>query len=107
MALDVGFYRPKSVYLYVMHSKAMEDSDLDGEEDDESDEGEEKTTDAQNGGPPKRKLEMSEYPEIMAKRFANFEPYRNNTLQKWYDKTRLTMGKTTKVRPRGFFCQQK
>ncbi|XP_012690326.2 protein AATF [Clupea harengus] len=77
-------------------SKAMEDSDLDGEEDDESDEGEEKTTDAQNGGPPKRKLEMSEYPEIMAKRFANFEPYRNNTLQKWYDKTRLTMGKTTK-----------
>ncbi|XP_071760288.2 protein AATF [Centroberyx gerrardi] len=47
-------------------------------------------------GPPKRKLEMAEYPDFMAKRFAAFQPYRNATLQKWHDKTRLTMGKSGK-----------
>ncbi|XP_042371205.1 protein AATF [Plectropomus leopardus] len=45
---------------------------------------------------PKRKLEMAEYPDFMAKRFAAFQPYRNATLQKWHDKTRLTMGKSSK-----------
>ncbi|KAJ8348678.1 hypothetical protein SKAU_G00272670 [Synaphobranchus kaupii] len=46
--------------------------------------------------PPKRKLQMSEYPEFMAKRFAAFQPYRDATLQKWHDKTRLSMGKMGK-----------
>ncbi|KAM7388755.1 hypothetical protein PAMP_024905 [Pampus punctatissimus] len=50
----------------------------------------------QESGPAKRKLEMAEYPDFMAKRFAAFQPYRNATLQKWHDKTRLTMGKSTK-----------
>ncbi|XP_070765421.1 protein AATF [Enoplosus armatus] len=50
----------------------------------------------QEGGAPKRKLEMAEYPDFMAKRFAAFQPYRNATLQKWHDKTRLTMGKSSK-----------
>ncbi|OCT91959.1 hypothetical protein XELAEV_18015015mg [Xenopus laevis] len=40
--------------------------------------------------PPKRKLEVDEYPEFMAKRFAAFRTYRNNTLQKWHDKTKLS-----------------
>ncbi|XP_068445737.1 protein AATF [Clinocottus analis] len=48
------------------------------------------------GGAPKRKLEMAEYPDFMAKRFAAFQPYRNATLQKWHDKTRLIMGKGSK-----------
>ncbi len=47
-------------------------------------------------GAPKRKLEMAEYPDFMAKRFAAFQPYSNTTLQKWHDKTRLTMGKSSK-----------
>ncbi|XP_037626963.1 protein AATF isoform X1 [Sebastes umbrosus] len=47
-------------------------------------------------GALKRKLEMAEYPDFMAKRFAAFQPYRNATLQKWHDKTRLTMGKSSK-----------
>ncbi|XP_056133387.1 protein AATF [Lampris incognitus] len=47
-------------------------------------------------GPPKRKLEMGEYPDFMAKRFAMFQPYCNTTLQKWHDRTRLTMGKGSK-----------
>ncbi|XP_066515844.1 protein AATF [Hoplias malabaricus] len=47
-------------------------------------------------GPPKRKLDMADYPDFMAKRFVAFQPYRDATLQKWYDKTRLTMGKTNK-----------
>lgn len=47
----------------------------------------------QGDGAPKRKLEMGEYPDFMAKRFATFQQYQNATLQKWHDKTRLTMGK--------------
>ncbi|XP_019401183.1 PREDICTED: protein AATF isoform X1 [Crocodylus porosus] len=47
-------------------------------------------------GPPKRKLEMEDYPEFMAKRFADFRTYRDNTLQKWHDKTKLASGKLGK-----------
>lgn len=50
----------------------------------------------QEAGLPKRKLEMSEYPDFMAKRFAAFQPYQNATLRKWHDKTRLTAGKSSK-----------
>lgn len=51
---------------------------------------------AQGSGAPKRKLEMAGYPDFMAKRFAAFQPHCNATLQKWHDKTRLTMGKSSK-----------
>ncbi|KAG8588868.1 hypothetical protein GDO81_006132 [Engystomops pustulosus] len=48
-----------------------------------------------NRRPPKRKLEVKDYPGFMEKRFADFQTFRNNTLQKWHDKTKLTgkMGK--------------
>ncbi|XP_071993252.1 protein AATF [Engystomops pustulosus] len=48
-----------------------------------------------NRRPPKRKLEVKDYPGFMDKRFADFQTFRNNTLQKWHDKTKLTgkMGK--------------
>lgn len=46
--------------------------------------------------PPKRKLEMDDYPGFMAKRFADFTVYRNRTLQKWHDKTKLASGKLGK-----------
>ncbi|XP_058020147.1 protein AATF [Ahaetulla prasina] len=46
--------------------------------------------------PPKRKLEMEDYPEFASKRFAEFRVYRNNTLQKWHDRTRLASGKLGK-----------
>ncbi|XP_022073829.2 protein AATF [Acanthochromis polyacanthus] len=68
-----------------------------GESEDEeiiSDEGEEESV--PQSGAPKRKLEMAEYPDFMAKRFAAFQPYRDATLQKWHDKTRLTQGKSSK-----------
>ncbi|KAM7012114.1 protein AATF [Tautogolabrus adspersus] len=61
-----------------------------------SEEDEEEEVSVQDSGAPKRKLEMAEYPDFMAKRFAAFQPYRDATLQKWHDKTRLTMGKTSK-----------
>ncbi|XP_018525480.1 LOW QUALITY PROTEIN: protein AATF [Lates calcarifer] len=61
-----------------------------------SDENEDGEGTAQEGGALKRKLEMAEYPDFMAKRFATFQPYRNATLQKWHDKTRLTMAKSSK-----------
>ncbi|XP_068175764.1 protein AATF [Antennarius striatus] len=57
---------------------------------------EEEEESVQEHGAPKRKLEMVEYPDMMAKRFAAFQPYRNSTLQKWHDKTRLTLGKGSK-----------
>ncbi|KAM8977173.1 protein AATF isoform 2-T2 [Pelodytes ibericus] len=41
-------------------------------------------------GPLKRKLEVDDYSEFMAKRFADFKTYRNSTLQKWHDKTKLS-----------------
>ncbi|XP_071343388.1 protein AATF [Trachinotus anak] len=61
-----------------------------------SDENEDEEGSVQGGGAPKRKLEMAEYPDFMAKRFAAFQPYSNSTLQKWHDKTRLAMGKGSK-----------
>ncbi|XP_043910508.1 protein AATF [Protopterus annectens] len=46
--------------------------------------------------PAKRKFEMDEYPDFMAKRFVDFRTYRNTTLQKWHDKTKLASGKIGK-----------
>ncbi|XP_053131382.1 protein AATF isoform X2 [Hemicordylus capensis] len=46
--------------------------------------------------PPKRRLEMQDYPELAAKRFTDFRAYRNSTLQKWHDRTRLASGKVGK-----------
>lgn len=63
--------------------------------DDEEIDGDEELS-AQEGGAPKRKLEVAEYPDFMTKRFAAFQPHCSATLQKWHDKTRLTMGKSTK-----------
>lgn len=51
----------------------------------------------QRRGPAKRKLEVEEYPSFMAKRFADFTVYRNRTLQKWHDKTKLASGKLGKA----------
>ncbi|KAL7397088.1 hypothetical protein ABVT39_016727 [Epinephelus coioides] len=65
-------------------------------DDEEIDSDEDEEVSVQERGVPKRKLEMAEYPDFMAKRFAAFQPYRNATLQKWHDKTRLTMGKSSK-----------
>lgn len=67
-----------------------------GEEEEEEEEIHSEEEEEEERGAPKRKLEMAEYPDFMAKRFAAFQPYRNATLQKWHDKTRLTMGKSSK-----------
>ncbi len=79
-------------------SSAKDDEEINSEDDMETGgEGQEEEQEAVRNGPPKRKLEMAEYPNFMAKRFAAFLPYRDATLQKWYDKTRLTTGKSKKV----------
>ncbi|XDV19977.1 hypothetical protein PO909_025363 [Leuciscus waleckii] len=78
-------------------SSSKDDEEINSEEDMENgDDGQEEEQEAVRKGPPKRKLEMAEYPNFMAKRFAAFLPYRDATLQKWYDKTRLTTGKSNK-----------
>ncbi|XP_055995936.1 protein AATF-like isoform X2 [Ostrea edulis] len=50
----------------------------------------------------KRKLTMEEIPEFLAKRQKDFQSYRNNTLEKWYDKTRLLGGKISSKSFSGF-----
>ncbi|XP_016151389.1 protein AATF-like isoform X2 [Sinocyclocheilus grahami] len=78
-------------------SSAKDDEEINSEDDMENgDDSQEQEQEAVRSGPPKRKLEMAEYPNFMAKRFAAFLPYRDATLQKWYDKTRLTTGKSKK-----------
>ncbi|XP_048242589.1 protein AATF-like [Haliotis rufescens] len=41
----------------------------------------------------KRKFKMSDYPDFLSKRHKGFATYRNETLHKWNDKTRLASGK--------------
>lgn len=76
------------------HSNAQE---IISEDEEESVNDNKEKQETSQKGPPKRKLIMEEYPSFMAKRFADFQPYRDSTLQKWYDKTRFTTGKTNKV----------
>ncbi|KAM6315719.1 protein AATF isoform 2-T2 [Podargus strigoides] len=45
---------------------------------------------------PKRKLKLEDYPEFLAKRYADFRAYRNSILQKWHEKTKLASGKMGK-----------
>ncbi|XP_061033154.1 protein AATF isoform X1 [Eubalaena glacialis] len=56
----------------------------------------EKQQQQQRRAPAKRKLETEDYPSFIAKRFADFTVYRNRTLQKWHDKTKLASGKLGK-----------
>nr|XP_054757744.1 protein AATF-like [Lytechinus pictus] len=50
----------------------------------------------------KRKLDPSDFEEHLAKHHKNFESYRNSTIQKWYEKTRLSTGKLNKKSFSGF-----
>lgn len=50
----------------------------------------------------KRKLTTKEIPEFLAKRHKDLHSYRNDTLQKWYDKTRLLGGKLSNKSFSGF-----
>uniref|UniRef100_K1QS13 Protein AATF n=1 Tax=Magallana gigas TaxID=29159 RepID=K1QS13_MAGGI len=50
----------------------------------------------------KRKLATEEIPEFLAKRHKDLHSYRNDTLQKWYDKTRLLGGKLSSKSFSGF-----
>ncbi|XP_028563193.2 protein AATF isoform X1 [Podarcis muralis] len=63
-----------------------------GDDDDDQAEREDK----ERKRPRKRKLGMDDYPEFAAKRFADFRSYRNSTLQKWHDRTKLASGKLGK-----------
>ncbi|XP_050967170.1 protein AATF isoform X3 [Labeo rohita] len=78
-------------------SSAKDDEEINSEDDMENgDDVQEEEQEEVRNGPLKRKLEMAEYPDFMAKRFAAFLPYRDATLQKWYDKTRLATGNSKK-----------
>ncbi|KAM9848560.1 protein AATF [Aulostomus maculatus] len=59
-------------------------------------EGESEDGSLQEVGPTKRKLAMADYPDLAAKRFSAYRPYCDATLQRWHDKTRLNMGKSSR-----------
>uniref|UniRef100_A0A3Q0S8V9 Apoptosis antagonizing transcription factor n=1 Tax=Amphilophus citrinellus TaxID=61819 RepID=A0A3Q0S8V9_AMPCI len=80
---------------HLLHQNADTRSITTGEDEEITSDDEEEGS-AREAVAPKRKLEMAEYPDFMAKRFAAFQPYRDTTLQKWHDKTRLTTGKSGK-----------
>lgn len=88
---ELLFQYPDTRYL-VNGTKPNTESEEISSEDDEL-VGEKKK---QRKVPPKRKLKMEDYPSFMAKRSADFTIYRNRTLQKWHDKTKLASGKLGK-----------
>ncbi|XP_032768221.1 protein AATF [Rattus rattus] len=88
---ELLFQYPDTRYL-VNGTKPNAESEEISSEDDEL-VGEKKK---QRKAPPKRKLEMEDYPSFMAKRSADFTVYRNRTLQKWHEKTKLASGKLGK-----------
>ncbi|XP_061539635.1 protein AATF [Phycodurus eques] len=57
-----------------------------GRDEDEDEEDEE-------GRAAERKPDVSDDPEVASERFAAFRPYRDATLRKWHDRTRLSSGK--------------
>ncbi|XP_075051817.1 protein AATF isoform X2 [Mixophyes fleayi] len=83
---ELLFQFPETRYL-IDGKKCNANSD---EEIPSEDEMEKDDSEIQNKGPLKRKLQVKEYPDFMAKRFADFRSYRNTTLQKWHDKTKLS-----------------
>ncbi|KAG2458712.1 AATF protein, partial [Polypterus senegalus] len=87
---DELFYQHPDTKNLVDNKESTDDS-----ENDEFEEQQEEVNPKK--GPPKRKLETSEFPEFIAKRFKAFQRYRNSTLQKWHDKTRLSSGKIGKA----------
>lgn len=89
---ELLFQYPDTRYL-VDGTKPKAESEEEISSEDEELVGEKKK---QKRAPPKRKLEMDDYPGFMAKRFADFTVYRNRTLQKWHDKTKLASGKLGK-----------
>uniref|UniRef100_A0A452E3Z3 Apoptosis antagonizing transcription factor n=1 Tax=Capra hircus TaxID=9925 RepID=A0A452E3Z3_CAPHI len=91
---ELLFQYPDTRYL-IDGTKPKAESEEEISSDDEQLVEEEKKK-PQRRGPAKRKLEMEEYPSFMAKRFVDFTVYRNRTLQKWHDKTKLASGKLGK-----------
>ncbi|XP_028662900.1 protein AATF [Erpetoichthys calabaricus] len=87
---DELFYQHPDTKNLVDNKESTDDSENDDFEEQEEEVHPKK-------GPPKRKLETSEFPEFIAKRFKAFQKYRNSTLQKWHDKTRLSSGKIGKA----------
>ncbi|XP_039612656.1 protein AATF [Polypterus senegalus] len=93
---DELFYQHPDTKNLVDNKESTDDSGDDvPSENDEFEEQQEEVNPKK--GPPKRKLETSEFPEFIAKRFKAFQRYRNSTLQKWHDKTRLSSGKIGKA----------
>ncbi len=43
-----------------------------------------------------KRRKLSEYPEILRKQFDDYTPFRNNTIQKWNDRTKIASGKYAK-----------
>ncbi|XP_013414471.1 protein AATF [Lingula anatina] len=72
-----------------------EDEEITSESEFEDDEKNAKKTSKSPDLSHKRKITVDEFPEFLAKRHKAFHLYRNNTIQKWNDKTKLAAGKVS------------
>ncbi|XP_077979295.1 protein AATF-like [Glandiceps talaboti] len=84
---------PDTVYLVDGKGSGSEKQDSDEEinSDDSEEEKEVKAKPTQTKR--KRKLEIADYGDFLNKRHTNFQQYRNNTIEKWNDKTKVASGK--------------
>ena len=94
-----GFY-PGNIYLHWTLTGFSSEEEISSDNEELIEEKQQ----PQRRGPAKRKLETEDYPSFMAKRFADFTVYRNRTLQKWHDKTKLASGKLGKASVGGRAC---
>lgn len=69
----------------------LEDEEIDS---DTEDEGPVDKSDIEDGKPPAKKRKvLSEYEKEISQNFSRYKLYRNTVIQKWHDKTRLTLMK--------------
>lgn len=79
-------------------AKEIADDDDDEEipssdEEVKSESSEEEEEDKSKKTPPKKKRRLEDFGSLLTSAHSNFLEYRNNTIQKWSDKTRIAQGK--------------
>lgn len=79
-----------------MKSKLESDEEIPNDTEDENDLSNYDAVNVKDTVGTKRKLKVNDYPEFLKKRHKEFEGFRNATIQKWNDKTKLASGKLKK-----------
>ncbi|ELT89767.1 hypothetical protein CAPTEDRAFT_110234 [Capitella teleta] len=83
---------------YIVKSSGRKRTKSRGSDDESiaSDEDAEEEEEEQEEEQPKKKRKLKEYPHLISDRHHSFQKFRNETIQKWFDKTRVASGKLSK-----------